>query len=280
MPVAAHRFHIGQFECLVVQDHEELFPITRLLPNVPQDEIEQILRQHGYDPQALPFSMNILLVNTGRRLILVDTGIGKNSLPEKLQSQGIDPAAIDTVVVSHGHGDHVGGILDAAGSFPYPNARYVIWQSEFDYWTAPEQLATADKNPAIAVWKTFQAHQDKVDLIGQDGEEVEIGPGVCAIAAPGHTPGHIALTVESGGQRLLHIVDAAHSLAQVVHTGWSPNFDYDKVVSATTRRKLFERAARDDALVLTYHFPFPGLGHVTDDDGVLHWTPLSERSQG
>src|SRR5262249_18452932 len=158
---------------------------------------------------------------------------------------------IDTIVISHGHWDHVGGIFDTEGNFVYPNARYVIWQSEYEYWTAPEQFVQTDQNPAISVWAKLQGHKDKIRLIGQDGDEAEVVPGVCAIAAPGHTIGHVALTVESGSDRLIHIVDASHTPVQLDHSIWSPQFDYDKAQAGETRRKLFERAARDKAQMQT-----------------------------
>src|SRR5205814_1260693 len=105
----AHRFSIGQFECLIVKAGGKPLPLSYLLASVPEDQLEQATRADGIDPQALDFSMNILVVNTGRQSILIDTGVGDSNLPEKLRTEGIDPAAINTVVVTHGHGDHVGG---------------------------------------------------------------------------------------------------------------------------------------------------------------------------
>jgi len=101
--------------------------------------------------------------------------------------------------------------------------------------------------------------------------ESEILPGLCVLPAPGHTLGHIALLLESGGERLLHIVDCAHNPAQVSHTDWSPLYDMQPDVSAQTRKALFERAARENILVMAYHFPFPGLGRVIEADGAYQW---------
>jgi len=277
MSVAAQRFQIGQFECFVIQDKGQQFPLNYLLGDFPKTELEQVAREYSLNPEAIDFSINVLVVKTGSHIVLVDTGIREDSLPDKLKEIGIDPAAVNTVVVTHGHGDHVLGIVDPKGKFLYPNARYAIWKTEYEYWTAPEQLALEDKHPAIAVWKILRANPDKLDLIGGSEEEAEIMPGICAIAAPGHTPGHIAVSVESGGDRLLHIVDAAHNAVQVTRTDWSPNFDYDKAQSAAKRLRLFQRAARDKALVLAYHFPFPGLGHVTSEGDVLRWTARQNR---
>ncbi len=281
MSAATYHFQIGQFECLVIQAHSSQTPVTRLLGDAPAQEVEAVARQYGLDPQALDFSMNILLVKAGSHTALIDTGVRDIGLPEKLRDQGIDPAAIDIVIVTHGHRDHVDGIFDAAGNFVYPNARHVISKREYDHWLAPEQLAQAEKNPAVAVWKRLQDRRDRIELIGSEtDEEIEVVPGVCAIRAPGHTPGHLAVRIESGGDRLLHVVDVAHTFVQVARPEWSPSFDYDKPQAIETRRRLFERAARDRALVLAYHFTFPGLGRVVTEGNTLRCTSLQTLPTG
>ena len=274
MPV--YRFNVGQFECVVMKGGGMPRELSNLFPNVAKEELAKVAHQLQIDPEAIDFSLNIALVNTGSHLILMDTGIPQSDIAGQLKEAGIDPAQVDIVIVTHGHFDHVGGILDADGKFVYPNARYAIWKSEYDHWTAPEQLAKEQENPAIAVWKALRDNPDKLVLIDTKDEETEIAPGVCAIAAPGHTPGHIAVTIESGKDRLLHIVDAAHAVVQHSRTDWSPHFDYDKEQSAETRRKLFARAARDKAQMLAYHYPFPGLGHVTQDGDAFKWTPRQD----
>src|SRR5258708_2789411 len=147
MSVPAQRFQVGQFECFVIQDKGQQFPISYLLRGSPNDELEQVAREHNLNPEAINFSINILDVKTGSHVVLVDTGIREDSLPDKLKEIGVDAAAVDTVVVTHGHGDHVLGIVDPRGKFLYPNARYTIWKTEYEYWTAPEQLALEGKHP-------------------------------------------------------------------------------------------------------------------------------------
>jgi glyoxylase-like metal-dependent hydrolase (beta-lactamase superfamily II) len=245
---------------------------STFLSEAPQDELESIVRQQKLDPNALDFSINILHIKAGDHSILVDTGLGTSGLPDKLAVEGIDPAAIDTIIITHGHWDHIGGILNADGGFVYPNARYIIWKTEWDHWTADDRFTEGDTNPARGTWETLNAHKHLVTTIGGgDVQEAEALPGVCGLAAPGHTFGHMALLIESDGEKLLHIADAAHHYFQMACPQWSPNFDADKSVSPATRQKLFERAARDDARLMAYHFTFPGVGHVVKVDSQLSW---------
>jgi glyoxylase-like metal-dependent hydrolase (beta-lactamase superfamily II) len=268
-----YHFKVGHFDCTLLRDASGPRSVVSFMPSPPQDELERVIRQQGLDPDALDFSISPLLIRSGDVLLLVDTGEG-GELPERLNNLMIDPAEIDVVVITHGHGDHVAGILNADGAFAFPNARYVFWQSEWDYWTADERLASAAQNHIKDVWTALKAHPDRIDLLSTDQPEAEIMPGICAVAAPGHTVGHIALELSSDGEKLLHIADAAHGYFQIACPQWSPKFDYDKEQAAVTRRALFERAARDGCLLSAYHFPFPGIGHVVERDGGLGWEQI------
>jgi glyoxylase-like metal-dependent hydrolase (beta-lactamase superfamily II) len=192
---------------------------------------------------------------------------GAGNLPEVLQENGVEPASIDRVIITHGHGDHVGGLM-REGAPVYPNARISMWKSEWEYWRGE---ATKAENPAEAIQRNLLPLQDRIDLVDS---ESEILPGVCVIPALGHTLGHIAVLLESGGQRLLHVVDAMHNPVQVEHPNWSPAFDMQPDVSAKTRRALMERAAPQHTPLLAYHFRFPGMGHLTPSGDSWLWEPI------
>src|SRR5215475_8822477 len=123
MSTPAHRFQVGAFECFVIQDKGQQFPLSYLLSDGPKDELELVARQNNIDPEAIDFSINILVIKRGSHVILVDTGVAEESLPDKLKEIGIDTAVVDRIIVTHGHGDHVLGIADKMGNFTYPNAR-------------------------------------------------------------------------------------------------------------------------------------------------------------
>ncbi len=266
-----YRFQVGDFDLLMLQEAKNIRPVASWLPDAPQDELERVVRAHNLDPAAVEMAISPLVIRAAGRTLLVDTGERKGDVPlhERLQAAGIDPNDIDTVIITHGHMDHVAGILDAAGAFAFPRARYLLWRTEWAYWSADDRFGVTDAPKPI--WDALKAHPERVELIGGGVPEVEILPGLCAVLAPGHTVGQIALEIASGGEKALLIADAAHHWFQLDCPQWSPKFDRDKALAAQTRRALFERAARDRALLVAYHFPFPGAGRVVEREGGLHW---------
>lgn len=272
MTAEVARFEVGRFACIAFKEGGGPRVATQFLNEAPPDELERIVREQGLDPQSIDFSINVLLVKAGNETILLDTGLGPSAsdLHAKLRAEGTAPEAVSLIVITHGHWDHIGGIADEDGNFLYPNARYAISKAEWDYWTAADRFAESDTNPAKTVWNTLNAHRDRVTLLDTFTGETEIVPGVCAIAAPGHTVGHLAIMLESDRETLLHIADAAHHWFQLACPQWSPPFDQDKSESVNTRRRLFQQAARERCRLYAYHFPFPGNGYVTETaDGWL-----------
>lgn len=272
MNIKTHRFQIGGFRALVIQDGGRpgsLEAMIKRYPDVPQEALENAARELGIDWEAIELSRNILLLDTGSQRVLVDAGegIGDGQLTDALPAAGISPETVDTIILTHGHGDHIGGLTDAEGRLLYPNARYVMWKTEWDFML---ELAQQVEDPDYAAFirRNLLPIQDRISLIES---ETDIQPGIRALPAPGHTVGHMALLIESGGERLLHIVDAAHHPAQITYTDWSPRFDRQPELARVTRRTLIERAARENLPVMTYHFPFPGLGRVVQRGQMAVW---------
>ena len=268
---STHRFTVGDFVCVSFCDAEQLRDGFGLFASIAPETLKKGFSDLGYQADALQFSMNILYIRTPEHSILVDTGlgVGMSKLPESLIMSGIELNKIDTVIITHGHGDHIGGIIGADGTPTFPKAKYIIWKDEWEHWLGE---ATKAENPNAAAKKNLLPIQDKVILVEKEGE---ILPGISAVHAPGHTMGHMGLLIESKGEKLLHIVDAAHHPVQFGHPDWAPGFDVDPQLSTATRKTLFGRAADEKLTLMAYHFAFPGLGKVERAGDVFKWEPIS-----
>jgi glyoxylase-like metal-dependent hydrolase (beta-lactamase superfamily II) len=270
-----YHFKVGNFACTVIKDGGGPRDVSNMYVGVTRDEVVEALKPHHLDVEALEFSINILLVKTGQHQVLVDTGNGSmrgGRLVESLRSVGVEPGAITTVVITHGHGDHVGGLTEG-GKLVFPNAQTWMPKVDWDYYTSEAFLATLDQAVAsYAVENFYHPLKDRIRLF--EGE-TEIMPGICVFPTPGHTYGHSAVEVTAGGEKLVQVADAIHHPFQIGHLRWSPHFDAQPDVAAETRRRLVARAASEQSLVIAYHFPFPGLGRIVGSDGAWAWQPVS-----
>ncbi len=287
MSTETYRFKVGTFECMAVSDGTFAYsdPATLLFSNAPKGRLEEALREHNLHPEqwgqwVSPYTC--LVINTGRHYVLVDTGAGDlapstGSLLENLHAEGVQPGDIDTVILTHGHPDHIGGNTDGEGKPTFPNARYVMWKHEWDFWTSAPSLAELQVDEHLKqllltfAQKNLPPVQSQLDLIDH---ETEIVPGVHAVAAPGHTPGHMAAAISSGGESLLYTADTAIHPIHLEHPGWCAIVDCSPDQAATTRHQLFKRAGREKALVLAFHFPFPSLGHVIQKGKAWRWQAI------
>jgi glyoxylase-like metal-dependent hydrolase (beta-lactamase superfamily II) len=261
---AASPFRIGDFSCLAVADGQRTYPGAGLLP--PEAD----------PPAEMEVPYTALLVDTGKQRVLIDMGAGPlgpetGQLPQSLAAAGVALDAIDLVVLSHAHPDHIGQVL--------PRAEYVILRTEWDYWTdhstqaklaAGTLYGVRELEQAIGLWiNTYlEPARDRMRLLDADTEVV---PGLLVIPAPGHTPGHAAVLISSGRQQLLYVADAVVHPAQITHPEWTTPFDLDPTLTVRTRRQLLDRAAADRCLVFPFHFPLPCVGEVSARHGSYDW---------
>lgn len=278
-----YRFKVGSFECMAISDGTFAYPSDSFFINAPKRRREQVLRDHDIHTVEIIAPWTCLLVNTGKHLVLVDTGGGTDLAPSVgklipcLQAERIETVDIDTVILTHGHPDHIGGNADAEGKPAFPNARYSMLKDEWEFWTSGHDLAQLQvdvnfKQLILALAdKNLPPIQGQLDLVERD---TEILPGIRAIAAPGHTPGHMALAISSDNEQLLYISDAALNPIHLEQPEWYPAFDLDPEQAMTTRRQLLARIVAGKALVIACHFPFPGLGHVIQKGEAWQWQPI------
>lgn len=205
------------------------------------------------------------LVNTGTELVLFDTGLAADATGAALAAAGISPDQIDVVVLTHMHGDHIGGLMGGDGTSPaYPNARYVTGAVEHNHWSAAGNEGF-DKN--------VKPLNDKITMLDDGGSVVS---GITAMLAAGHTPGHMIYQVESNGQRLAITADTAnHYVFSLQYPDWEVRFDADKAAAAATRKAVFGMIAADRIPFIGYHMPFPGVGYVEPKDAGFRFVPMS-----
>ncbi|GHD98749.1 metallo-beta-lactamase [Defluviimonas sp. 20V17] len=260
-----NRFKLGAFEVTT------LLAATRAVPephkifglSTPNDAFEAASRAAFLPTDVAQFFFTPTLVNTGKELILFDTGLDPAGITTALEAAGYAPDQVDVVVITHMHGDHIGGLADG-GFATFANARYVTGRHEYDHWAAAG-------NPLFDT--NMKPLAEKTEFLGEGGAVV---PGITALSAPGHTPGHMGYHLESGGRRLLLIADTAnHYVWSLAHPDWEVKFDMDKPAAAATRRKMLGMLAADRVPFIGYHMPFPAVGFVEARGQGFHYVPAS-----
>lgn len=276
MNTGSYRFKLGNFECVSLSDGSHDYPLKNFFANVAIEQIEEALRQRNLPIDYITTPYTYLYVNTGEHRVLVDMGAGKvtpstGPLRQNLVSAGIDPADIDTVFITHAHPEHIGGTLDDEGRPVYAEARYYIWKEEWEFSTADIAFAKAPERFVAIARANLEPIRDRLILLDREDEVV---PGIGAIPAPGHTPGHMAVSVTSGDERLLYIGDTVLHPLHLEHPQWLPIYDILPEQAAASKRCIFDLAAEEKALVMGQHFPpFPSLGHVVKEGEGWRWQP-------
>jgi glyoxylase-like metal-dependent hydrolase (beta-lactamase superfamily II) len=196
-----------------------------------------------------------------------------------LEAAGTDPYEIDTILITHAHPDHIGGMFDAQGNLAFPNAHYYVAQKEWDYWTsaAPSTVQAEALRHHLELLlrearRAFHAIQDQVTVV-PGGEEIV--PGIRFEPAHGHTPGHAMVSISAGEQTVYNISDVVLDPLFVQNPEWAPAMDMDAGQADEARRRFFAQAARENALVFAHHLgPFPNLGHIVERGAAWQWQPI------
>ena len=273
-----HQFNIGDIECAVLQEGVVEMTAEDVIARYPNAEPGAIAAAIAAQPPS--GSLNLLYLQSAGSHILVDVGFGETPGPpgmggvlQGLRSLGISATDIDIIHLTHFHGDHISGLVDADGATAYPKARYVTTQPEWDEW--------------MTRWKASDIPRDRhrLQLISGISERVsfvepgaEIAPGVKVVNLEGHTRGHSGLLIESDGERLFYVVDILHQAFQLARPDWHFGLDSDGPLAVETRRNTLQRCVDEEILTLFYHLDFPGLGKVTREGGTFVWNPTESKS--
>jgi glyoxylase-like metal-dependent hydrolase (beta-lactamase superfamily II) len=283
-----YRYKVGSFEITVVTDGVNRFKLPDdMVTNVPKDVVGAALVAHHIEPGMYVTPYNPIVVNTGQKLVVIDTGTGEASLAASkgtngqflanLASAGIDAKAVDAVIISHYHGDHVNGLLKADNSLAFPNAEILVPAGEHKFWMDDGEMSRAPKGRMEGLFKNnrrvFSGEVMKRLRTYEEGKEVV--PGITAVGTNGHSAGHNSHIVASGSSKVYVQADVTHvPYLFARNPGWHVFYDQDPTMAEATRRKVYDMLAAEKMLVQGFHYPFPSLGYVEKSGSGYRETPV------
>ena len=275
MAADVHRYKIGDIEVTVLSDGFRMVPVDgNYLSNASIYDLAKTLAAAGLPTDKMKNTYSPIVLTTGGKRVLFDTGNGeaasapsnneRGTLNANLLSAAIDRKAIDVVVISHFHADHVNGLLMADNSRAFPNAEILVPENEWNYWMDDDEMSRAPKGRMSDL---FANNRRVFDALGREvtpyAWDKEIVPGVTAVGTPGHSIGHTSFVVASGGQMVFVQSDVCNNVAVFApHPDWHGFFDQDPPKAASTRRKIYDMLAARSLPVQGYHFPFPALARI------------------
>lgn len=268
---ATHRVPVGSLEVFVVTDgfNVRADATQGLVVNASREQVAAAMQAAGVAGTALQNPFNVTAVRSPRGVVLIDAGLGEGAAPgtgrtiQNLRSLGIEPAQVTTIVHTHFHGDHIGGLITSAGAAAFPNAQIMVPEREWAFWNdaGEESRGPEARRPAFAnVRRRFAPYQGKVTPFAAGAQVV---PGITAVATNGHSPGHTSFLIADGNAQIMVIGDAITTPAFfVTNPDWYPVFDMDPPAAVASRRALLDRAATDRITVIGYHWDMPGTARI------------------
>ena len=282
-----YRYRLGAFELTAIHDGIWHRPVPNdFVRNADFAAVRRAMdRVFMPDGHRLPLPFTALLVNTGRKLVLIDTGSGGQIAPTagmlaaNLRAADIHPSRIDIILISHFHPDHINGIKTKDNELVFANAAIKVPARDWAYWMDDANLRAAPDGRKTQFLNARRIFRDLANEVVRFEPEAEVAPGITAIAAFGHTPGHTAFAVSSGDRSMLILGDTtSHPALFLRHPHWQGSFDVDGAMAARTRVRLLDRVAADRMLVAGYHFPFPACGHVVKERQTYRLVPIEWQS--
>jgi glyoxylase-like metal-dependent hydrolase (beta-lactamase superfamily II) len=287
VPSEIHRYDIGDIAVTVLSDGFRVVPTDNYLANAGTDELVATLAAAGLPTDHMKNTYAPIVLETAGKRVLVDTGNGeavfaqskgeRGRLQHNLAAAGIDRHAIDVVMISHFHADHVNGLLGPDNTPAFPRAEIKVPENEWTFWMDDGEMSRAPKGRMTELFhnnrRVFDALGRKVTCYAWDEEVV---PGVTALGTPGHSIGHTSFVVASGGARVLVQGDVCnHFVVFARHPDWYGWFDQDPAQAAATRRRLYDMLVAERMPVQAYHHPFPALSRVEKDGNGYRVVPAA-----
>ena len=281
---AIYRFSVGKARCSILKDFVHAYQTEEFFSEA-SSEVETLFDAHQNIQDGKVHSpYDAMLIRMNGQNILIDTGIGfyknpvtlgdhevkiEGQLQTLLKEENLTPADVDLVIISHFHPDHIGGIYSEEGMLNFTNAQFVVGKKEWDFWHSSK----AESLPPLFndFIKTNITPLKDSDVKFLEEDHVSIVPGLSAIHAEGHTPGHLVFMLESEGEKLLYAADTFLHPIHIEHLEVQTVYDFDHDLARKSREKVLKLALENEALVHAFHFEFPGLGHVTQKGSDWQW---------
>jgi glyoxylase-like metal-dependent hydrolase (beta-lactamase superfamily II) len=288
-----YRYKVGDAQVTVISDGVNTFPLTdSFVPNAKKDDIAAALEKAYMPKDKISIQFGPLVINSGGKLIVLDTGNGPGAFASSkgavgqfaanMAAAGVDPKAVDMVVISHFHGDHINGLLNADNALAFPNAEVLVPATEWKYFMDDGEMSRQTSERMKGVFanarRVFEAGLKKKVTPYEWNKEV--APGLLAVATVGHTPGHTSYVLSSGSGKVFVQSDVTNiPYLFAANPGWHAFFDQDADMAEKSRRRVYDMMVADKLMVQGFHYPFPGLGNVEKDGGGYRvipapWNPV------
>lgn len=279
------RFNVGDFEVTALHDGTVEAKIDeKRIPNAKLEDVLALMQSQYMPTDPAINSFNTLVVNTGSKLVLIDSGFNNNGQPTtgrmaaNMAAAGIDPKTIDTVLISHFHPDHINGVRSKDGELVYPNAEIIVPPADVKHFMDEAKMNAVPEAARGAFKTAMRVFGPNIKDVAQGEWGKEWAPGITAIQSDGHTLGHTSFVVSSGNKALLVIGDASNDPRIFARRPeWHLGFDMDKPRAVETRKKLLDMASADKMQVSFYHAAFPATGFVAKNGAAYDWFPASYR---
>jgi glyoxylase-like metal-dependent hydrolase (beta-lactamase superfamily II) len=288
-----YRYKVGTTEITVVTDGLNQFPLPDdFVTNMKKEEVQAGLAAAYMDKNIFFNPYNPIVINTGSKLVLVDTGTGEaaytqskgkiGQLLTNLAAAGLDPKAFDAVIISHYHGDHINGLIKADNTVAFPNAEILVPAKEHAFWMDDGEMSRAPKGRMETNFKNVRRvfNDDVKKRVRTYEWDKDVIPGMLAVGTPGHSTGHTSFVVSSGSDKVFVQSDMTHvPFLFVRNPGWHAFYDQDPVMAEATRRKNLDMLAAERMLVQGFHFPFPSHAYVEKNGNAYRevmapWKPV------
>jgi glyoxylase-like metal-dependent hydrolase (beta-lactamase superfamily II) len=276
-----YRYKVGDIEVTAIHDGWTPRPLEGLIRNAEISAVQQAAREAFLPTTTIQNTYTALVVKNGNRLALIDTGLGDSGPPTtgnwmtNFRAAGFDPAQVNTIIISHFHGDHIGGLRRKDGSAVFANAEVMVPAAEWAFWMDDARMNQAPEAARGGFQNARRIFSPMAKDVKQFEADKEVIPGVTSIALPGHTPGHMGFVISSGNGKLLVLSDAAnHPALFVRNPDWSAVFDMDSDQARQTRRRALDMAATERTQVSFYHAPFPATGFIAREGNGFRFVPV------